>query len=144
MLKAHYHEPNRLQTEKIMNQTISSHSETSKRIQNFRRTSGNIFFYHFILCILCNFGGKTDLLIPKQPANIRARLMTNFTSIYHLSSMLCLFFPSSQYMSPAIMIQSHVPGRSNLITLSRSFAAFRVVIYQQPGNRNPVFWFSPF
>ena len=45
-----------------------------------------------------------DLLIPKQPANKGARLMTNFTSIHHLSSSPCLFFSSSQYMSPAIMI----------------------------------------
>ena len=49
------------------------------------------------------------------------------------------FFPSSQYMSPAIMIQSHVPGRSSFITLGRSSAAFSGVIYRQPGNRNPVF-----
>ena len=35
MLKAHYHEPNRLQTEKIMNQTISSHSETSTKIKSW-------------------------------------------------------------------------------------------------------------
>ena len=52
MLKAHYHEPNRLQTEKIMNQTISSHSETSTKTrswenQKFRRTNGN-FFWPFV------------------------------------------------------------------------------------------------
>ena len=35
MMKAHYHEPNRLQTEKIMNQTISSHSETSTKIRSW-------------------------------------------------------------------------------------------------------------
>ena len=63
---------------------------------------------------------------------------------HHLSCMLCLFLPPSQYMSPAIMIQSHISSRYTLITLSGPFSAFFLVIYRQPGNRNPVFWFSAF
>ena len=53
MLKAHYHEPNRLQTEKIMNQTISSHSETSTKIKSwenpeFPSHEQRHFFDHFL------------------------------------------------------------------------------------------------
>ena len=49
MLKAHYHEPNCLQTEKIMNQRISSHSETSTKIKlwenpEFPSHERNFFF----------------------------------------------------------------------------------------------------
>ena len=55
MLKAHYHEPNCLQTEKIMNQTISSHSKTSTKIRSWENPEFPShkqkhfwpFFWHF-------------------------------------------------------------------------------------------------
>ena len=59
MLKAHYHEPNSLQTEKIKNQTTSSHSKISMTIRSWEnpkfRTHDaawvETFFDHFNLLI---------------------------------------------------------------------------------------------